>query len=40
VVPGVPIIGAFRAAVMKLREGEVRTELQQVVEVQFLGGKP
>lgn len=40
VVPGVPIIGAFRAAVMKLRDGEVRTELQQVVEVQFLGGRP
>ena len=40
IVPGVPIIGAFRAAVMKLRDGEVRTELQRVVEVHFINAKP
>jgi len=40
VVPGIPIIGAFRAEVMKLREGEVRTELQRVVEVHFINARP
>jgi hypothetical protein len=40
VVPGIPIIGAFRAEVMKLRVGEVRTELQRVVEVHFINAKP
>lgn len=40
VVPGIPIIGAFRAEVMKLPEGEVRTELQRVVEVHFIKAKP
>lgn len=40
VVPGIPIIGAFRAEVMKLRVGEVRTELQRVVEVHFVNTRP
>lgn len=40
VVPGIPIIGAFRAEVMRLRDGEVRTELQRVVEVRFINAKP
>jgi hypothetical protein len=40
IMPGVPIIGAVRAEVMKLREGEVLTEMQQVVQVNFVNGKP
>jgi hypothetical protein len=40
VVPGIPIIGAFKAEVLELREGEVRTELQRVTEVHFINGKP
>lgn len=40
VVPGIPIIGAFRADVMTLRAGEVRTERQRVVEVHFITAKP
>jgi hypothetical protein len=40
IIPGIPIIGAFKADVMRIREGEVMTELQRVVEVQFLAGKP
>jgi hypothetical protein len=40
IVPGVPIIGAFQARVMKIRDGEVLTELQRVVEVQFIGARP
>jgi hypothetical protein len=40
VVPGIPIIGAFRGEVMTLRVGEVRMELQRVVEVHFINAKP
>jgi hypothetical protein len=40
IMPGIPIIGAFRAEVMKLRAGEVLTEMQQVVQVHFVNGKP
>lgn len=40
IMPGVPIIGAVRAEVAKLREGEVVTEMQQVVQVHFVNGKP
>jgi len=40
VMPGVPIIGAVRAEVTRIREGEVLTEMQQVVQVHFDHGKP
>lgn len=40
VAPGIPIIGAFRAEVTKLRDGEVLTELQRVVQVHFVGARP
>ena len=40
IMAGVPIIGAVRAEVTKLREGEVVTEMQQVVQVNFVNGKP
>jgi hypothetical protein len=40
IIPGVPIIGALKAAMPKLRDGEVKTELQQVVQVHFPNGKP
>jgi hypothetical protein len=40
VMPGVPIVGAFKADVMKPRPGEVVTELYQVVHVNFPNGKP
>ena len=40
IMPGIPIIGAFRAEVTKLREGELLTEMQQVVQVHFVNGKP
>lgn len=40
IMPGIPIIGAVRAEVTKLRAGEVLTEMQQVVQVHFLNGKP
>jgi hypothetical protein len=40
IMPGVPIIGAVRAEVTKLRNGEVLTEMQQVVQVHFVNGKP
>jgi hypothetical protein len=40
IVPGIPIIGAFRGEVMRLREGEVRTEMQRVTDVHFVNGKP
>lgn len=40
IAPGIPIIGAFRAQVSKIRDGEVQTEMQRVVEVQFLRNRP
>lgn len=40
VMPGVPIIGAVRAEVTRIRDGEVLTEMQQVVQVHFVNGKP
>jgi hypothetical protein len=40
IMPGIPIIGAFRAEVTKRRDGEVLTEMQQVVQVHFVNGKP
>ena len=40
IMPGVPIIGAVRAEVARLRDGEVLTEMQQVVQVHFVNGKP
>jgi hypothetical protein len=40
VAPGIPIIGAFKADVMRLRDGEVRSELQRVVELHFVGARP
>jgi hypothetical protein len=40
VAPGIPIIGAFKADVMRLRAGEVRSELQRVVELHFVGARP
>jgi hypothetical protein len=40
IMPGVPIIGGFKAEVHRLRAGEVVTELQRVVAVNFPRGKP
>jgi hypothetical protein len=40
IMPGIPIIGAVRAEVLKIRDGEVLTEMQQVVQVNFVKGKP
>jgi hypothetical protein len=40
IAPGIPIIGAFRGEVTKLRAGEVVAELQRVVQVHFVGNRP